>query len=416
MKVVHVNYSDIVGGAARAAYRIHHALRRHGVDSQMLVNRASAGDWTVQTPEGGWMSRMSKVRPTLGASLNNFLHTENKVLHSPAILPSHWPQLLNHSDANVIHLHWLAMEMMSIADIGKLRKPVVWTLHDMWGFCGAEHFTEEFRWREGYGRHNRPAYESGFDLNRWTWQRKLKHWRHPIHIVASSRWIADCVSQSALMRDWPVTLIPYAIDTEAWKPVDKKLARRILHLPVEAPLLLFGAVGGTHDLRKGFDLLKGALDHLRGEMAGLELVIVGQLAPRQPLDFGFPTHYTGHLHDDISLGLFFSAADVVVVPSRQESFGNVCAEAHACGTPVVAFDASALHDNVEHKKTGYLAQPFDTEDLARGIRWVLGGEERHAMLSAQSRQAAVARFSCPVVAEQYLRLYDSVCRSQSGSG
>jgi glycosyltransferase involved in cell wall biosynthesis len=301
--------------------------------------------------------------------------------------------------------------MMSIADIGKLRGPIVWTLHDMWAFSGAEHLSQEFRWRDGYLRENRPAYESGFDLNRWTWQRKLKHWRHPMQIVAPSSWIADCVRQSGLMHDWPVTVISHAIDTEAWRPIDRTLARRILHLPIEGRLVLFSAASGLGNRNKGFDLLKGALDHLRGDIAGFELVIIGQPASKEPLDLGFPVHFTGHLQDDISLRLFYSAADAVVVPSRIESFSNVCAEAHSCATPAVVFGVSALTNIVEHQKTGYLAKPFDTEDLARGIQWVLDGSERRASLSIQSRRAAVAKFSYPVVAEQYVKLYNSLCRS-----
>ena len=303
--------------------------------------------------------------------------------------------------------------MMSIADIGRLRKPVVWTMHDMWGFCGAEHYTEDFRWRDGYLKHSRPAYESGFDLNRWTWQRKLKHWRRPMHIVTPSQWLANCARQSVIMQNWPVTVIPNPIDTEAWRPIDKALARSILHLPSEKPLLLFGAMGGTRDPRKGFDLLKSALDHLRGEIAGLELIVLGQVAPKEPVNLGFPIHYAGHIHDDISLCLFYSAADAVVVPSRQEAFGYVGAEAHACGTPAVAFGVFGLTDIVDHEKTGYLAQPFDTEDLARGIYWILDGAERRTMLSAQSRQAAVAKFSYPVVAQQYLQIYNKIRKGET---
>jgi len=415
MKVVQVNYFDIYGGAARAAYRIHHALRRHGIDSHMYVSRASAGDWTVWKPDSFVTNAMNSFRQHFGASLTHVLRTESPTLLSPAILPSRWPHRLNKSYADVIHLHWVNFEMMSVADIGKLREPVVWTLHDMWGFCGAEHYTEEFRWRDGYSRQNRPAYESGFDFNRWTWQRKLKHWRQPMHIVAPSRWMADCARHSAIMHDWPVSVVPNPIDTEAWQPIDKKLARKLLHLPIDGPLLLFGAMGGTHYSIKGFDLLKSALDLLRGEMAGLELVILGQLAPREPLDLGFPIHYAGHLHDDISLCLYYSAADAVVVPSRQENLGNIGVEAHACGTPVVAFDVGGLLDIVEHEKTGYLAKHFDTEDLARGIRWVMDGAERRTILSTQSRQAAVARYSYPVVAEQYLQLYKTVGRLQGSS-
>jgi len=315
---------------------------------------------------------------------------------------------LNQAGADVIHLQWVQGEMMSIADIGRLQQPVVWTLHDMWGFCGAEHYTEDFRWRDGYLRNNRPSHESGFDLNRWTWRRKMKLWRLPMHIVTPSHWLADCVRQSVMMRNWPVSVIHNAIDTEAWRPIDKALARRILRLPTDVPLLLFGAIFGTRAPRKGFDLLRNALDHLRGELPGLELVIVGQLAPRESMNLGFPIHYTGHLHDDVSLNLFYSAADAVIVPSRQDNLPNSGVEALACGTPVVAFNTGGLPDIVEHEKTGYLARPFDTLDLASGIRWVLDGVERRLSLSTESRKAAVARFSYPVIAEQYLQLYKSV--------
>jgi glycosyltransferase involved in cell wall biosynthesis len=232
-----------------------------------------------------------------------------------------------------------------------------------------------------------------------------------MHIVAASRWLADCIAQSVVMRDWPVTPIPLAIDTEVWRPVDKAVARRILGLSTDGPLLLFGAIGGTRDPRKGFGLLKRALDLLRGELLCLELVILGQSPPKDAPDFGFPVHYAGHLNDDISMCLYYSAADAVVVPSRQESFSNVCAEAQACGTPGVAFDASALSSIIDHEKTGYLAKAFDTEDLAAGIRWVLTDVDRRARLSRQSRIAAVAKFSYPVVAEQYIRLYETVCQS-----
>jgi glycosyltransferase involved in cell wall biosynthesis len=411
MKVAHISYSDAIGGAPRAAYRIHLAVSRLGIESRMHVVRASTGDWTVETSSSIFGRKTDALRTRLGESLTRMLHTGNQNLHSPAVLPSRWPRLLNRLGADVIHLHWVEYEMMSIADIDKLRAPVVWTLHDMWAFSGAEHYTEDFRWRDGYLRKNRPTYESGFDLNRWTWKRKLKHWRRPMHIVAPSQWLADCASQSAIMRDWPIAVIPNAIDTDAWQPVEKPLARKILNLPADRSFLLVSAVNGAGDRRKGFDLLKAALDRLRGEISDLELVVLGQPPPREAPDFGFPVHFTGHLKDDTTMCLYYSAADAVVVPSRQDNLPNVGVEAQACGTPVVAFRVCGLPDIVDHHTAGYLAKPFDTEDLARGIQWVLDGSERRASLSIQSRRAAVAKFSYPVVAEQYVKLYNSLCRS-----
>ena len=108
MKIVHVSHKDIEGGAARAAYRIHHALRCHGIDSRMQVIKASAGDRTVDRPDFLGPNTINSLRNFMGDSLSKVLHTENRVLYSSAILPSGWPQRLNKSDADVIHLHWVA--------------------------------------------------------------------------------------------------------------------------------------------------------------------------------------------------------------------------------------------------------------------------------------------------------------------
>ena len=366
MKIAMVNHSDISGGAARAAWRIHHALRQSGVDSQLYVNRASAGDWTVTGPRGKLAKALGMVRSPLGGMANRLLKTGNLILHSPAILPSSWPKRLNTSDADIVHLHWVNGEMMSVADISRITKPVVWTLHDMWAFCGAEHCADDFRWRDGYLKTNRPSHESGFDLNRWTWQRKLNAWKKPIHIVTPSRWLADCARQSVLMRNWPISVIPNALDVELWQPVEKKLARQLMNLPSDVPLLAFGAFGAVRAPHKGFDLLLSALEHLRDQMPDLHLVVFGESTPKHQPDLGFPIHYVGHLHDDLSLRVLYSAADALMIPSRIDNLPNAGVEAMACGTPVIAFNTCGLSYIVTHQQTGWLAKPFDTEDLAQG--------------------------------------------------
>ena len=157
------------------------------------------------------------------------------------------------------------------------------------GTCGAEHYTTDHRWRDGYRHENRPEHESGFDLNRWTWQRKRKHWRRPLQILCPSHWLAGCVRRCALMADWPVTVVPNAIDTDRWQPIDQRLARQLLGLPQDCPLLLFGAMGGGMDPRKGGDVLLAALVQLSGEpsLKSMQLVVFGQLAPQKPRSSDF---------------------------------------------------------------------------------------------------------------------------------
>ena len=407
MKVLQLNHSDINGGSARAAYRIHHALRNSGIDSQMLVNVAASGDWTVQGPTSKWAKAMGHIRPRLATPVRQLLRTGNPIIHSPAVVPSLWPERINASDADVVHLHWVQGEMLSIAGIARIRKPIVWTLHDMWAFCGAEHYTTDHRWRDGYRRDNRPAHESGFDLNRHTWQRKRKHWRRPMYIVGNSYWISDCVSNSLLMRDWPVSTIHYPLDSNRWKPIDQGQARQLWGLPQECPLLLFGAMGGGKDPRKGIDLLLAALAQLRNEssMQTLQLVVFGQLAPHSPPQLGFPVHYTGHLHDDLSLRALYSAADAMVVPSRQEAFGQTASEAHACGTPVVAFNTGGLPDIVVDRVTGALAEPYEPASLAAAIRWVLEDPQRRRALGAAARERAERLWGPERVAGLYEEVY-----------
>jgi glycosyltransferase involved in cell wall biosynthesis len=409
LKILHINHSDIGGGAARAAYRIHHALRSSGVDSLMWVNKAAEGDWTV----GNFLNKretvMIQIRSLVSGISRRSMRTANPILHSPAILPSQWVKRINATGADVVHLHWVQGEMLSIADIGRIEKPIVWTLHDMWAFCGAEHLAWDDRWRDGYRRDNRPAHESGFDLNRWTWQRKRKQWQRPMHIVTPSQWLGDCVRESALMRDWPVSVVPNCLDTDYWTPLDQVLARELLGLPADVPLIAFGSHGANAAHHKGFDLLQAALQHLRDEssLRGLELVIFGQRAPPSPPSLGFPLHYTGHLSDDLSLRVLYSAADAIVIPSRQDNLPNTGVEAHACGTPVVAFNTGGLPDIVEHQRTGYLAKAFDLMDLAAGIKWVLG-EGAVEALGLKARERAVALFSSEVIAAKYRSLYEQM--------
>jgi glycosyltransferase involved in cell wall biosynthesis len=165
-------------------------------------------------------------------------------------------------------------------------------------------------------------------------------------------------------------------------------------------------LSATGDHRKGFDLLYEGLRQLSVKWTDkADLVVFGSSEPEKPPDFGLPVHYLGYLHDDVSLALLYSAADIMVVPSRQEAFGQTASESLACGTPVVTFGTTGLLNIVEHQINGYLAKPFDTSDLAAGIDWVLSDDKRHKELCIKARKKAVACFDIEKIARQYAELY-----------
>ena len=428
LNVLHINQSDISGGAARAAYRIHQALGQneplYSIQSQMRVLHKLSDDPTVT---GGLFKGDNpiwrRIRPRLIQQRYRNFETQNPTNHSIACHSIAWlatglGKELSKTSVDIIHLHWLGNDTLSIEEIGKLSKPLVWTLHDQWAFCGAEHYVQlppvlDERYIEGYTLANRPHYERGLDLNHLTWQRKRQAWQKPINIVCPSYWLAECARHSLLMKEWPITVIPNPLDLDRWSPFDQTQARKVFNLPLDSPLVLFGAISGTKDPRKGSDLLQSALHSLKAQVAdtplsSLELVVFGQSRPQPEPDFGFPVHYMGHLHDDISLRLLYAAADVMVVPSRLDNLPNTGLEAQACGTPVVAFRHSGLTDVVTEGVTGLLADPFEPQSLAQSILTVIRDPDYQKQLGAAARNKAERQWAPTVVAKQYAELYQSI--------
>lgn len=431
MKILHVGASDIGGGAARATYRVHRSLVDHGgelgVESRFrAIQKLTNDDTVLGGPPQGQTGLWRRLNLRLNRRARSGFQTGNPVFQSIA-----WPdtglgkelEQLRHQEADLIHLHWLGDSTLSIEEIGRLPQPIVWRLPDQWAFLGAEHYTTppgpgeaastDERFIYGYPEDSRPAHESGPDLNRRTWLRKQCAWRSPINIVCTTSWLADCARRSALMKDWPISVIPNPLDLNAYAPLDQAVGRELHRLPQDRPLILFGALGGTTDFRKGSDLLFDALRILRQQAAGtaleaLELVVIGSQEPLDPPHLGFPVHWLGSFSDDVALRLAYTAADVMVVPSRQEAFGQMASEAQACGTPVVAFRTGGLVDIVEDRITGALADPFDPSSLAQSIRWVLEDSQRRRGLAAAARQRAEALFNPRRIAGLYAEVYKQV--------
>jgi glycosyltransferase involved in cell wall biosynthesis len=254
------------------------------------------------------------------------------------------------------------------------------------------------------------------DLSRWIWRRKARAWKNlNLSLVAPSRWMAQCAAESSLFRDRRIEVIPGGLDTHTYRPIPRQTARELLNLPQNKHLVLFGAPGAVTDKRKGFHLLLPALQNLSQAGWGdrLEIVVFGASQAESSARLSFKTHYLGKLSDDITLALAYSAADVMVVPSLQESFGQTASESLACGTPVVAFNSTGLKDIVDHQQNGYLAKPFEVDDLAQGIAWVLEEDDRRQALAQAAREKAIRSFSVALQADRYQSLFQEIVRLDS---
>lgn len=419
MKILLLNTSDISGGAARAAYRLHRGLQTIGVDSQMLVQNKTSDDLTVISPQTKLEKGWAKIRPTLDAIPLQLYQKRDRPPYSVQWLPERIAAKIAEIDPDIIHLHWICGGYLNIETIAKFNKPIVWTLHDMWPFTGGCHYSGECdHYIQSCGACPQLHSHRNWDLSRWVWQRKAKAWKDlNLTIVTPSRWLAKCAKVSSLFQGLRIEVIPNGIDNQRYKPIDKQLAKNLIGLPSDKQIILFGAVDATSDPRKGFHLLTSALQKLSYSLKQdqIELVVFGSSQPSQPPDFGFKAHYLGRLNDDISLSILYAAADVFVAPSIQDNLPNTVMEALACGTPCVAFNIGGMPDMIEHQKNGYLALPFEVEDLARGIAWVLEDKQHWQSLSWRARKKVEQEFTLERQAKTYLKLFEEILVNQNAS-
>lgn len=411
VEVLFVNTYQNSGGAARAAYRAFCGLHKHYPGARYLTLFKEDED--------------PRVIGLLDTSIRNaiaqkFVGFDQKSLRSypdkqnsfftPAVYPNPLRMRLTHFRPKLVHLHWVGGGMLKVEEIGKLNCPVVWTLHDAWAFTGGCHYTGDC---ESYMQQcgNCPQLGSlrGDDLSHMLMLRKSRAFANlNLTIVTPSRWLGELASKSSLFSGRRIEVIPNGLDTDAFKPIDRRVARNYFGISNDNPVLLFG----THwlsDPRKGGDLLCKALSILEMQCT---LLIFGEgklQIDNLPL---VTVRSLGGFSDNASLSLAYSAADVFLCPSREDNLPNTVAEALACGTPCVAFDINGLSDMIEHQKTGWLAKPFDVGDLAVGIKWLVTHADQECLRS-EAREKALSHYSIATMTARYSVLYSELLKQST---
>jgi glycosyltransferase involved in cell wall biosynthesis len=418
MKVLMLNTFDEAGGAARAAVRLQAGVRALGSDSEMLVQFKTGKATDVICTRNPLRKLARRLKVLLGLLPVRLYANKPEHNFSPALLPDNVTAQIAGINPDIIHLHWLGAGFLRIETLGKFNKPLIWTLHDSWAFTGGCHVPFACtKYRQKCGACPVLGSPREKDLSRWTWTRKNKAWRNlSLTVVAPSRWLADCARASSLFREVRVEVIPNGLNIEIFQPQGKNRSRNGLNLPKNKKIILFGAVWASSDPNKGFSLLAQALRTLGKDSTNLMALVFGSDNFTGLPELGMPAVCLGQIHDDHTLATIYSAADVFVAPSLLENLPNTVMEALACGTPCVAFNQGGLSDLVEHKGSGYLAPPYDTDDLARGIAWVLKNSDRQAELALRARQKVKEEFRLDKAADRYVALYREILAKIQGSG
>lgn len=394
LRVLHLS-TYVGGGAGRAAATLHQAMLAQGIDSTLRTAQGSRFEFArqlerkaVQLQRSPWLTWRSIGR-----------------------FGSLFAQQINETNADVVNLHWVNDGFLSVEEIGRITKPIVWTMHDMWPFTGTEHYAADHplptRWQQGYTTTNRPNDEHGIDLDRWAWERKRTHWSQQPLLVPVSTWLHAAAASSALASQWPAVVIPNVMDTETFRPGSKQEARRQLDLP-QIPLIMFTSSAGISDERKGWSSLVRALPLVQEHFPDVGILVIGQSDPQAQTRAGSNVIWAGHVSNDEQMARFLQAADAIAVPSTLDNLPMTACEAQTAGRPVVAFRIGGLPDIISHGTTGYLAAPLEVNDLARGLVTALSNARSNDSWGAAAREHALRKWSPELVVQQYVEAYERV--------
>ncbi|EFB3740251.1 glycosyltransferase, partial [Escherichia coli] len=409
MKVTIVNTQEIFGGAAIAAKRLYHGLREFGINTEYVVMNKSTNENMVI----GALNKKERIFYRIRSFLEPlpiFGYRKKNSLFSVAWWSNRkLIKRLNKSDSDIIHLHWVNAGFLSVKDIGRINKPVVITLHDMWYFTGGCHYSNGCqRFKQKCGKC--PVLDSKFKFDISYYKKRQKqsvYTKNNVKFVALSRWIGKQFLASNIMPNAELRIIPNPLDLERYQSIPKIVARELLGLPQNKKVIMFGAVNSTADKRKGFKELTQALNKLTLD-ENVMLVIFGtsEVKLSKKIEDKYDIRCLGFINDDLTLRISYSSADLMIVPSLEENLSNTIVESLACNTPVLSFDIGGNSDIISHKHNGYLANYDETgNSLKDGIIYCLNNNIK---LSQNCRTSINSYFGQENVIPQYIKLYQSL--------
>lgn len=410
MRVLQVALYDRVGGACIAGYRQHQALRQAGVDSRMWVRFKVTNDPTVTVfqPSLRWRPRLIRL---FRRSLYKYQwHRASPSAYMLDPRSEHGADMLaGMPEADVINIQfgWDFLDYPGFLGALPSHIPVVITMHSMETFTGGCAYTDGCTgfWKK-CGKCPQLMNAGTNDLTRLGWYRRQSSYvsrdKKKIHFVANSEWLAGEAIKSSLLKEFPLSVIHYGVDTDIFRPTDRAAARLSLGIPLESPVLAFAAASVSNP-RKGFSILMDAIHELPKKPF---LLTWGASTP--PNLVAFRGLHLGNLSQERLCALAYNAADIFVMPSLEEAFGQTGLEAIACGTPVVALPTGGIPEIVRHTKTGILAEPSSALGLKSGIQRLLKEKDLWNQCSLSGIERARRDFSYSNNAKQYQKLYNEL--------
>jgi glycosyltransferase involved in cell wall biosynthesis len=392
VKVLHISYSDLFGGAARSAFNIHNSLVSVGINSKMIVIKKQSNDKKIIEATNKINKLILKIKNYLLMIVSRFFYDGKSSFNffSNKFLIKR----INSFNADYVLFHWIHAEMLSIEDLVKINAKKIFVLHDMWWLGSHEHYFNE---KNNIINLNKNLWSRIFNLSEHTLSRKKKI--EFKNVVAPSEWLLKLAKKKCLKKNNFIK-INYALNHKKFKPIKK------LNLNNKNIKLLFVGFGKVDSDRKGIDLLIKVLDKINNK--NLELLIIGEIDPILFSKLNIKVKFLKKISSDKKLNEIYNLSDILIFPSRQDNLPNVVLEAMSTGLPVIAFDIGGMKDLIKNNYNGYLCNPFNIKDFSKKLDNLILRKNLRKKFSLNSIKLSKKKFNYNLIGKKYLSYLKTV--------
>ena len=421
ISIYHFN-TNLQGGAAIAAQRLFNSLEMYEDLNTRFYNNDHSGN-------KGYFHFYDIVYPSFyeqavnktffsGDTKHKILKEFSKYLEGrpgglePFDAPFKYKTVIPKPLPDIIHLHWISgfIDYPSFFKSIPSHIPIVWTLHDMNPFTGGCHYSNNCtKYKTTCETCPQLGPYARFDLAKYCFEKKMDAFsKRNLHIVADSEWLKEEAGKSAIFKEAKsIQCIHYGLDSSVFVPRDKVSCRHVLGLEngTDDFVLCFGAEY-VDNKRKGLKELAAALNILKSQGLKITCLVFGN-GNFESFD-EFKMIKFGQVNVLNYLNIIYNAADLFIIPSLEEAFGQTCLEAMSCGVPVVGFNTGGIPDMIIDHETGLLAETGNITDLAEKIKLLLGDNELRKKMSSNCRKKVLSEFTLNIQAANYYELYKRI--------
>ncbi|WP_192349532.1 glycosyltransferase [Algoriphagus sp. Y33] len=376
LKVVQIQFSSKSAGSS--ALRLQSGFNNsESVKSQIISLFGDGENYSGVSYLNNWSRLKAAINNKIARRI--YKYDQSKYgLYSYPLIGTDISKLKIVQEADAIYIHWVQMgffDFKSFSKLFQLKKKIFVVMHDMWFLTGGCHYAVDcVSYEDSCERC--PIFPNNSKIA--SSQHRVKgeliaNYGNNLQFITPSLWLKDLGHKSSLLKNQSIHFIPNFFSSPHFRRGNRIDARQLLSIEISKKVICFGAVN-ISSIYKGWKFLKEAFSYLHQYYTNDEVEVIifgnGDLEEFEA-SINFKIHYLGYLENEDRISLAYRCSDVFVIPSILDNQPTTIVESMHCGVPVVGFNLCGIPEMIDHKKSGYIAEAYNSLDLADGIRYCL---------------------------------------------